>query len=86
MSVLHLLTSPEAVDSCLAAVAKGDAVLLVGDGVFAHHQAEAPNVRFGILEEDAKARGIEPGALVELLDYDGFVEWVAAFPKSVTWR
>lgn len=86
MSVLHLLTSPEAVDSCLAAAVDGDAVLLVGDGVFAHRQAKAPKVRFGILAEDAEARGVEPGSMVELLDYDGFVEWVAAFPKSVTWR
>ncbi|MYA18007.1 MAG: sulfurtransferase complex subunit TusB [Gammaproteobacteria bacterium] len=86
MSVLHLLAGPEAVDACLAAAAEGDAVLLIGDGVFAYHRAEAPKVRFGILAEDAEARGVEPGSMVELLDYDGFVEWVAAFPKSVTWR
>lgn len=86
MSVLHLLSSPEAAESCLAAAAEGDAVLLVGDGVFAHRISEHAGMRFGVLRDDAARRGLEPPAGVEALGYGDFVEWVAAFAKSVTWR
>lgn len=86
MAVLHLLSNPEAAESCLAAVSDGDAVLLVGDGAFARDIALRPGIRFGVLEEDTARRGLAPSAAVEALTYAGFVEWVAEFSKSVTWR
>ena len=89
MPVLHLLSNPQAAGSCLAAAADGDAVLLLGDGVFAHHFAENGDralLRFGVLQDDATSRGVGPPAAIEALTYDGFVEWVATCSHTVTWR
>lgn len=86
MAILHVLSSPEGAAFCLSAACDGDAVLLVGDGAFAHGIAERPGIRFGVLEEDMASRGLEPSAALETLTYDGFVEWVAEYTKSVTWR
>ena len=86
MGILHVVSNPAAVESCLAAVSDGDAVLLVGDGAFAQDIARHPGIRFGVLAEDTVRRGLEPSAALEALTYAGFVEWAAEFPKSVTWR
>ena len=86
MAILHVLSNPAATESCLAAAADGDAVLLVGDGVFAHGIARPPGIRFGVLEEDMASRGLELSAELEALTYAGFVDWAAEFPKTVTWR
>lgn len=86
MAILHLLSSPDAAGTCLSAAGDGDAVLLVGDGAFAHGIAERPGIRFGFLEEDMASRGLRPSASLEALTYAGFVEWVEEYPKSVTWR
>ena len=32
------------------------------------------------------SRGLEPSTALETLTYTDFVEWVAAYSKSVTWR
>ena len=86
MSVLHVLASPEAAESCLAAAAPGDAVLLVGDGVFAHDVAEHAGIRFGLLRDDAISRGLDLPTGVQALGYGEFVDWVVASGKTVTWR
>ena len=86
VSALHLVSNPAAADSCLAAAAEGDAVLLVGDGVFAHRITAKAGIRFGVLEDDAASRGLEPPPGLEVLTYDAFVEWAANFAKTVTWR
>lgn len=86
MAILHVLSNPESAESCLSAASEGDAVLLVGDGAFAHDIAQRPGIRFGVLKEDMASRGLEISAALEALTYAGFVDWVAEFPKSVTWR
>ena len=86
MAILHVLSNPEAAESCLSAASEGDAVLLVGDGAFAHDIAQRPGIRFGVLKEDMANRGLGGSAALEALTYAGFVDWVAEFPKSVTWR
>ena len=86
MAILHVLSNPAATESCLAAAGDGDAVLLVGDGVFAHDIARPSGIRFGVLEEDMASRGLEHSAALEALTYAGFVDWAAEFPKTVTWR
>lgn len=86
MPVLHVVSNPDAVDSCLAAAADGDAVLFVGDGVFAQRRAGRSGIRFGVLGDDAASRGLEPPAGLAVLTYEGFVEWVAGCAKTVTWR
>ena len=86
MAILHVVSNPEAAGSCLAAASDGDAVLLVGDGAFAHGIAQPPGIRFGVLEEDMARRGLVPSSALERLTYAGFVKWVVEYPKSVTWR
>ena len=73
MPALHVVSNPDAVDSCLAAAADGDTVLFVGDGVFAQHRAGRSGIRFGVLEGDATARGLEPRSGLTVLTYEGFV-------------
>ncbi|MDE0192459.1 MAG: DsrH/TusB family sulfur metabolism protein [Gammaproteobacteria bacterium] len=86
MAILHVLSNPEAAESCLSAACDGDAVLLVGDGAFAHGIAQRPGIRFGVLEEDLASRSLQPSVALEALTYAEFVEWVAECSKSVTWR
>ena len=86
MAVLHVLSNPAAAESCLGAASEGDAVLLVGDGAFAHDIAHPPGIRFGVLDEDLTSRGLKVSAALEALTYAGFVDWVGEFSKTVTWR
>lgn len=86
VAILHVLSNPNAVETCLAAASDGDAVLLVGDGAFAQDIAPRPGIRFGVLEEDIRYRGLAPSTALEPLGYAGFVKWAAEYSKSVTWR
>ena len=85
MAVLHLLSNPDASASCIAALADGDALLLVGDGVFALPTLEVPAAKTGVLRNDAQARGLEPAPDIQVLSYADFVAWVVDCDKSVTW-
>ena len=85
MAVLHLLSNPSAAAACLAVVATGDALLLLGDGVFAHADVAASTAQLGVLRDDAAARGVTPGADIQQLTQAEFVNWVVAFEASVTW-
>ena len=87
MSVLHVVHRPEALHSCVAHVASGDAVLLLGDGVYA-----APDPRLAglgvpvaAIDEDAAGRAVALPAAVAPLGYDGFVALVAEHDASVSW-
>ena len=83
MATLHLLANPAAASACIAAAAPGDAVLLLGDGVFA--AARLPTaMRVGALEEDAAQRGERLHGAEALTDAD-FVDWVVGHDRSVTW-
>lgn len=86
MAVLHLLANPLAMDSCRAALADHDALLLLGDGVLAHRSAVESGVQVAVLADDARQRDVETNAPVMHLSYHGFVEWVVAYSHSVTWR
>ena len=86
MAVLHLLANARSAESCLAAAAPGDSLLLLGDGVFAAAQLSTarPPARLGALREDAAARGVTLHDIEPLSDAD-FVDWVVANDHSVTW-
>ena len=86
MAALHLVSNPAATDSCLAAADAGDALLLVGDGVFAHRRARKAGNRVGVLADDATSRGLDLPPEFEVLTYTAFVEWVADYATTVTWR
>ena len=86
MAALHLLSKPGAAASCLAAVAPGDAVLLLGDGVFALTALGDSAAPVGVLREDAASRGVAVPDHVRPMSQADFVDWVVAFDTSVTWR
>ncbi len=98
--MLHIVNkSPlerNALESCLATVQSGGAVLLIEDGVYAAtrgHVAEGrlreamERVEVYALTADLEARGmanaVAPG--VKLVDYGGFVDLVANHKTSQSW-
>ena len=86
MGILHLLSNPGAAPSCFAAVAEDDAVLLLGDGVFALTARTSSPVPIGVLRDDAASRGVAIPDHVRQMSQADFVAWVVAFDTSVTWR
>ena len=87
MSLLHVVNGPRGLDSCLAGVADGDAVLLLGDGVYAASDARLSDIDVPVvaIDEDVDARGVALGPSVDSVGYDGFVALVVAHDASVTW-
>lgn len=83
MATLHILSNPAAAASCTAAMASGDALVLIGNGVFALPSLEAAVV--GVLQDDAAQRGVTMGDAQALTQAD-FVDWVVRHERSVTWR
>jgi tRNA 2-thiouridine synthesizing protein B len=90
MSKLHTVNkSPfdrTTLESCLRLVTKGDAVLLLEDGVYGAMAGTAKSamvekamndVSVYVLGPDLKARGVDEGRLiagVKVVGYDGFVD------------
>ncbi|KPK71639.1 MAG: sulfur relay protein TusB [Acidithiobacillales bacterium SM23_46] len=83
-------------DSCLAHARKGDAVLLIEDGVYAAMKGTAPAkkleqaakaVAIYVLQPDVEARGIAGRIMdgVKLVDYAGFVDLAAEHPTVQAW-
>ena len=86
MATLHLLSNPSAAKSCLAVATDDDAVLCLGDGVFALTSLGNPSARIGVLGDDAERRGVAVPEKVRRMSQADFVDWVVAFDTSVTWR
>ena len=84
MAVLHIVSNPAALPSCLRAMAGGDRLLLTGDGVYALPRL-SPGTPAAALGEHLDARGIEPPDGVRRIDHGGFVALVVACQSSVTW-
>lgn len=96
---LHILfESPFAghcLDECRRVAQAGDALLLVGDGVYALAGTQAAalaalraaGVEVFALGEDCAARGIDAHATdsVTALDYAGFIDLALAHERSVSW-
>lgn len=86
MAALHLLSNPRAAASCLAVAAGDDAVLFLGDGVFALTALGRSAAPIGVLRDDAASRGVAVPDHVRPMSQADFVDWVVAFDTSVTWR
>lgn len=93
MSTLHIVNkSPfrhRCLDDCLRVSGKGDALLLIEDGVFTLQSAAARSALEGMavfaLAPDLEARGIRGAEGISLLDYEGFVDLAIEHDKSLTW-
>ena len=94
--VLHTLNaSPNsaAFRDCLAAIAPGDALLLLGDGVYcvlgATPACEAIlrcGAQLYALDKDARAAGIiATPDTVTITDMTGFVALTARYPRQLAW-
>ena len=84
MAVLHIVSSPRGLASCLRAMAGGDRLLLTGDGVFALPDLPHPAAA-AVLGDDLDARGVELPDGVRRIDHAAFVALVVACETSVTW-
>lgn len=95
MSTLHLVftapTAGSALDDCLRAAQKGDAVLLLQDGVYAvaapptSTASQAAGVSLNALAVDAQARGLDTDNSVQLVDDAGFVALTEQHARVVSW-
>lgn len=87
MSVLHIVNRPGAPDSWVGYVARGDAVLLLGDGVYAAPDARLAGLGAPVaaIDDDARGRAVRLPAFVTPLGYDGFVALVVEHDASVSW-
>ena len=101
MSTLHTVNkSPfetQTLLSCLNHCKDGDAVLMIEDGIYGGLDGtglseivkdSAARVTLYVLNEDVKARGIDPGRLlgeVTGVDYEGFVDLVTQHDRTQSW-
>ena len=94
--ILHTLcTTPgrDAFDNCLAILSPEDAVLLLGDGVYAgikkteaFERLQATGASIHILREDALAAGLmERLGPILVIDMEGFVSLTERYPRQLGW-
>lgn len=94
--ILHTLNaspSTSAFYECIKVIRAGDALVLMGDGVYAALQGtngcdalQAKGVDLYLLAPDAKAVGImNHGEGFTSIDMDGFVTLTETFPRQQAW-
>lgn len=94
--ILHTLSatpSSPAFSECLAIAKPGDAILLLGDGVYGARPGEglaaaliACGADIHVLETDAQATGIGPlPENMQTQDMDGFVALTERFARQMAW-
>lgn len=94
--VLHTLNaapSSAAYRDCLKVVQRGDAVVLLGDGVYATldgteacSELQSKEVELFMLEADALLAGIPtPAENITSIDMDGLVALTERFPRQLAW-
>lgn len=94
--LLHTLNASPAspaFENCLALLARGDALLLLGDGVYAALPNTAPRERLEssgaqvyVLDADARAAGVVvEGGKIGLIDMPGFVALTERFERQMAW-
>ena len=94
--ILHTLNaspSSAAFHDCVKVAHTGDAVVLMGDGVYAALEGtsacielQEKNVELFILGADALLAGVtEPAAGMHSIDMDGLVSLTEKFPRQQAW-
>ena len=95
--ILHTLNASPAsaaFNDCLCVLQEGDAVILMGDGVYATlsvsaalHELLGSGAELFMLTADALAAGItEPIDSVTMIDMDGFVALTERFQRQQAWH
>jgi len=91
MTMLHIITtSPfqsSALTDCLSVAGAGDALLLLGEGVYAIAQQDVRliNRNVFVLYEHTDARGLPKRSWVEYIDYNRMVELTEQHHPIQTW-
>ncbi len=78
---------------CLGMLAAGDALLLLGDGVYAgmagtgaRAKLDACGAQLYVLRDDTAAAGLlERMDAITVIDFDGFVALSEQFPRQLAW-
>ena len=84
--MLHIVSSPNALDACFSNLLNEDAVILIGDGVYAaSYRSIDSRIPVYALESDLAARGIPAATNVMPTDISQFVALVVQHANSVTW-
>ena len=94
--ILHTLNaspSSAAFQDCLKVAHRGDAVVLMGDGVYAALEGtpacleiQAKNIELFILGADALLAGIiEPASGIQTIEMDGLVALTERYPRQQAW-
>lgn len=89
MKSLYIINQPTKLNQALSYMAEQDAVLLIEDAVMlaTSEQAEFPDLKLYVLEEDLIARGLHEQIVDgwQQVDYPQFVELTLSFDKSLSW-
>ena len=93
LHTLNASPASAAFANCLQLIAPGDAILLIGDGVYgalrdtpAAAQLEACGAELYVLCPDAAAAGVlERIGSTDTVDMDGFVQLTERFPRQLAW-
>ena len=84
--MLHIISNPNAISDCTVHLVDNDAVVLIGDGVYA---VTGNNLKVSVpvyaLESDLVARGILATSNVTTTKMSKFVALVVEHTSSVTW-
>jgi tRNA 2-thiouridine synthesizing protein B len=94
--ILHVLNASPASAAfrqCVNIIESGDALVLMGDGVYAalegtgaYGELLATGARVHLLRSDATAAGVAfPTNAMEVIDMDGFVSLTERFPRQLCW-
>ena len=84
--MLHIVSNPNSLDTCLSHLVDDDAVILIGNGVYGvSHNSVNSRIPVYALETDLTARGIPAATNVTPTDISQFVTLVVQHPNSVTW-
>ena len=81
--MLHIISNHRALETCTPYVSDSDAILLVGDGVYAATKIKCMNVC--ALKDDVLARSVLLPEGVNEIDISQFVALVVAHSNSMTW-
>lgn len=89
--MLHIITTSPfqnpALDECLGIAGQADALLLLGEGVYAtaHADPRLAHRPVHVLLEHAEARGLPRVAWAHYIDYEGMVELTEQHHPIQTW-